>query len=73
MVARIEGTKDITCIIEKLEALNYDIITNDKKIVFVYRKGSSGNNLRGDIKSAKDACKINGSVKVMYGTNNATM
>ena len=73
MVARIEGTKDITCILEKLEALSYDVISNDKKIAFVYRKGSNSNNLRGDMKSAKDACKFSGSVKVIYGTSTTSM
>ncbi len=73
MVARLEGNKDITCILEKLEALAYDVINSDKKIAFVYRKGSSSNNLRGDIKSAKDACKFSGSVKIIYGTSSTTM
>ena len=73
MVARLEGTKDISCVLEKLEALAYDVITNDKKIAFVYRKGSNSNNLRGDIKSAKDACKFNGSIKVIYWTSSSSM
>jgi hypothetical protein len=73
MVARIEETKDTTCILEKLEALSYDVISNDKKIAFVYRKSSNSNNLRSDIKSAKDACKFNASVKMIYGTSTASM
>jgi hypothetical protein len=73
MVARLEGTKDISCILEKLVALAYDVISDDKKIAFVYRKGSNSNNLRGDIKSAKDACKFSGSIKVIYGTSSTNM
>ena len=73
MVARIEGIKDITCILEKLEALSYDVISNDKKIAFVYRKGSNSNNLKEDMKSARDTCKFNGLVKVIYGTTTKSM
>ncbi len=73
MVARLEGTKDISCILEKLEALAYDVTTHNQKIAFVYRKGSNSTNLRGDMKSAKDACKFTGSIKVIYGTNSTSI
>lgn len=73
MVARLEGIKNISCIYEKLEALNYDVITNDEKIAFVYRKNSNSSNLRNDIKSAKTACKFTGTIKIIYGTNSTNM
>jgi len=73
MVVRLEGTKDISCILEKLTALSYDVVTDDKKIAFIYRKSSNSNDLRGDVKSAKSACKFTGTIKAIYGTSTASL
>ena len=73
MVARLEGTKDTSCVFEKLQGLGYDVLIQDKKTAFIYRKGSTSSNLRGDIRSSKDACKFNGTIKPIYGTTSNNM
>ena len=71
MIARLEGIKDISCISSKLEALEYDVVQQNEKIVFIYRNKASSSDLGRDVKSAKDACKFSGSIKCTYGTNSA--
>jgi len=73
MVVRLEGTKDISCIVEKLIALNYDVVSHDKKIAFLYRKSSNSNELKTDIKAAKTACTFIGTIKAIYGTNTTSV
>jgi hypothetical protein len=73
MVVRLEGTKDISCILEKFTGLGYDVVIQDKQIAFIYRKGSNSTNLRTDMKSAKDACKFVGTIKTIYGTSTSSL
>lgn len=71
MVARLESTKDLSCIIEKLEGLSYTTITYDKNSGFVYKKNlNSFTDLNRDIKTVKSACNFTNQIKVSYGTSN---
>ena len=69
MVARLEGKRDISCILKRLEGLAYSVMTDNKMVAFIYRKGANSNNLRGDIRTIKEACRFNGSLRVIYGNN----
>ena len=73
IVARLESTKELSCIIEKLENLNYTTTSYDKNSGFVYNKNNSHSDLTRDIKSAKTACKFTTSIKIQYGTNQSTI
>lgn len=72
MIARLEGTADITSILDALKALKYDVVQQDKKIAFIYRGKGSSDDLKRDVKAAKDAGKLNSSIKCIHGTTNAT-
>jgi hypothetical protein len=71
IVARLEATKDIKCILDKLENLEYDVSLLNEKTIFVYRASASSSDLSRDVKSAKSACKFSGTIKCSYGTNNS--
>jgi hypothetical protein len=72
MIARLEGTKDIKCVLDVLLGLNYEVVTQDNKIGFIYRDKLTGDDLKRDVKSAKDACKFTSSIKCLYGTSSAS-
>ena len=67
MVARLEGTKDITPITDFFSTAGYEVSIKDKKVAFVYRNGTSLNDLKTDIKSAKASAKFTGNIKVFHG------
>jgi len=68
MVARLESTKDLSCIVEGLEGLSYVAIAYDTKSAFIYRKDiTSYSNMNSDIKSVKSSCKFTNQIKVLYG------
>lgn len=71
-VARLEGTKDISSILDKLEDLDYEASAQSNKIVFVYRKHTNSTDLKRDIKAAKDACKFVGTIKCTHGASSLT-
>ena len=74
MVARLESTKDISCLIEKLEGLSYTTITYDNNSGFVYKKNlNSYSELNRDIKSVKSACSFTNQVKVSYGSSSGNI
>jgi len=73
IVARLESTKELSCILEKLEGLNYTVTAYDTKSGFVYNSKNNYSNLTEAIKSAKTACKFTTSIKVQYGTNQGTI
>jgi len=73
IIARLESQKELTCILEKLEALNYITTAYDAKSGFVYNSKNTHTNLTSDIRSAKTACNFVGSIKVQYGTNQNTI
>lgn len=68
MVARLEGTTDITPITDFFSTAKYEVSIKDKKVAFIYRKGSSLNDLKTDMKSAKTSSKFTGLIKVFHGT-----
>jgi len=72
IVARLEATKDIKCILDKLENLAYDVSLLNEKTIFVYRASANSSDLSRDVKSAKSACKFVGTIKCSYGTNNSS-
>ena len=72
MTVKIEGAKDISCIVEKLQGLEYDVVLLNNKTAFAYRKGSSLTSLSNDMKSAKEACKFIGQLKLEYGYGSKT-
>mgnify|MGYP000067032979 CR=1 FL=1 len=72
IVARLEGTKDISDILEKLEGLEYETSSSNKKIGYVFRKNASSSDLSRDVKSVKTACKFTGSIKCTHGSNSTT-
>ena len=69
IVARLEGTKDISGILEKLKGLEYEVSALNDKIVYVFRKNASSTDLSRDVKSAKVACKFTSSIKCTYGAS----
>ena len=73
IIARLESTKELSCILEKLEALEYTTTAYDAKSGFVYNSKNTHSNLTNDIRSAKTACKFTTSIKVQYGTNNSSI
>ncbi|WP_447894996.1 hypothetical protein [Vreelandella sp. GE22] len=72
IVAKLESSKDLTDVAEKLRGLEYEVVPAVKKEIFVFRKKGSNTDLSRDVKSAKDACKFTGPIKSVYGTNSAT-
>jgi len=73
IIARLESTKELSCILEKLEGLNYTTTAYDAKSGFVYNSKNTHTNLTSDIRSAKTACKFTTSIKLQYGTNNSSI
>ena len=70
IVARLESTKALSCIFEKLKSLNYIIAEeDDSKRGFVYNKKNSHSNLTSDIKTVKNACNFTTSIKIKYGSS----
>lgn len=72
VVARLEGTKDISEVLEKLKGLEYEVVSSSKVVGYVFRKDTSNSNLSRDIKSTKSACGFTGSIRATYGTNSAS-
>ena len=73
MVARLESSEELKCVLEKMQTLEYDVISNDDNVAFVYKKDANNTHLRGDLTSCKTVCKFAGSIKVIYGTSTASM
>jgi len=73
MIAKLDGTKNISCLIEKLESLEYETSTLNDKTAFLFRKGSTNTTLKNDIKSVKTACNFIGTIKIKYGSSNASV
>lgn len=72
VVARLEGTKDISELLEKLRGLEYEVASSNNKVGYVSRNNASGSDLSRDVKSVKTACKFTGSIKCNYGTSSST-
>lgn len=72
VIARLEGAKDISGILEKLKKLEYEVVSSSNKVGYISRNNTSSSDLSRDVKSVKTACKFTGSIKCTYGTSNAT-
>lgn len=73
MTLRLESSKNIDGILEKLSSLGYEVSTINSNCGFAYRKGSNSSDFRSDIKSAKLSCKFTSSIKVEYGSSSASL
>jgi hypothetical protein len=73
MVARLESSEEFKCVLEKMQTLEYDVISNDDMVAFIYKKDANNTRLRGDLISCKTVCKFHGSIKVIHGTSSASM
>ena len=73
MVVRLEGSREITCILRRLSSLTYEIVKKNERVAFIYKKGINSNKIRRDIRTAKDACKSTASISLVYGLNNIFM
>ena len=74
IIARLEGNKSISNILDKLEGLKYEVsaCVSNNNIGYVYRKNASSTDLSRDVKSVKKACQFTSSIKCSYGTNSST-
>ena len=73
MIARLESSKDISCILKKLTASAYKVTIASKREAFLYKQGLNSNSLRSDIRSAKESCKYTSSINIIYGSNSIFM
>lgn len=69
IVARLEGSKNILEIFNKLEGLEYEVSVLNDKIGYVFRKNASSSDLSRDVKTVKAACKFLGTIKSSFGSN----
>lgn len=72
IVARLEGDRDISKLLEKLYGLEYEVTSSNKKIGYVFRTSTSSSDLSRDINAVISACKFKGSIKCAYGTSSDT-
>lgn len=73
MIARLEVSTDLSKVSETISNLGFDVIVQDKKVVFVYKKSTTIDALRTAIKSAKEANKFTNQIKVIYGTSSTSI
>ena len=73
MVSRLEAITDITKVANTLKDLGFDVVTQDKKIVFTFKKSVTLDAFKTAIKSAKEANKFTNQIKVIYGTTSISI
>ena len=69
IVARLEGSKNISEILNKLEGLEYEVSVLNDKTGYVFRKNASSSDLSRDVKATKSACKFSGTIKSSFGSS----
>jgi hypothetical protein len=69
IVARLDGSKNISEILNKLEGLEYEVSVLNDKTGYVFRKNASSSDLSRDVKATKAACNFSGTIKSSFGSS----
>jgi vacuolar-type H+-ATPase subunit I/STV1 len=71
IVARLEGKKNISDIIDKLKEREYEVSALNDQIAYVSHKNRSSADLSQDVKSVKKICEFKGQITCYHGINKA--
>jgi hypothetical protein len=75
LVAMLKANDDLSEVCNTLKLLDYKVqmCETDRKESFIYAERKAGSDLRNDLLSVKQSCKLKGSIRYIYGSTTGSV